>query len=231
MDPALVHAIPLDGITDVMFQTGYEDRLVECGDTLGKSFFWDLPRFEGPQFIPISAGGRIISPEEWSEPLRTALGLDECGTAPDPNESLWIIGGEATVRDLCHCESDFWRHHVVEPFADHGRASLDDLWELIPDPTHPCDFAVWRDRVARLRCDLAREVMEICRIAGVPEDGLYCRPNAHSPFEATAMMKEAFYCGCFNPRPMSMTIIDAPSAIPGVPAHRILYAKFDAESG
>lgn len=203
-------------LTDVIYTTGYEHRLVLYDHFLGDDIVWNESFDHG--VIPISAGGRLISPEEFDPKLCQALGLDEFGRTTqsedededeDEDESPWGTHDVSFPPETIMVPEDQW----FEP-----RGST----KMFSNPKQ------WRDQQMAWRDHNFRQVQTILSEVGNDFSirGLYCRvsPDVWNPLSIGRWLKKAAYCACFSPYPYTMELIQTPE-------RRILLLGYDAESG
>lgn len=238
-------------LTEIVFCTGYEGRLCRGNEIFGSGFEWEaldtFDPFDGDHGLtPLTAGSRIISPEELDGDLCEAIGLD-----PDDGNPIRVvdpISEEADMRTAINTpsrtpwEPETWFDHQLL-FPESIDISMMNQRELFwrynsrrPDATEERYRAirenpvVWRDHLAALRYRLANEVREICLRGGAQYEftnGLCCVSdgNVMFPFMIAEWMSDKFYCGCFGQNSMHNIRVIASGN------HRILVADFDAESG
>jgi hypothetical protein len=236
----------MEDLTEIIICSGYERRLIQDVMTLsGKWVNWttlgqESVKLDQESMVPLSTGGRLISPEELSRELTKDLHLE-----PDevPREFLdedeYESGGyEEIYGPYVHFETDglppreddedwndyFWKWRNARPTKTVTPATREELFNGYENQDHAME---WRDAQATTRAQLFKEVKDLCvetHNEYYIENGLCALLNKCSfPMELGEWMKTLGYCGCFG-LPMGFTVIENEK-------HKILLVEADGESG
>jgi hypothetical protein len=233
-----------EDVTAVVFCTGYERRMRRGHSTFGRDFDWNGDIFDPtcPRgFVPLTAGGRIISPEEIDTRWCPILDIsEEDGRGRPP------FTDDLDVYDSNNPVPEPWDKHDCSYPSDTAPASLDDLFgspRFAGSPSgtlrsNPIADRHLRDSLMAARVEMAREIRSICERGGAQyefERGLCMLTETSYVFELAGWMREKNYCACFNQfsmhdiRCIRARAVNSPQRIAG--EHYILVASFDAESG
>jgi hypothetical protein len=210
-----IQKLDLHDLTAIIFCAGYESRFVQGNETLGSGEidwsdqFWS----ESDDKTPLSAGGRLITPEEFDHKLAEHIPVvsDDTGTCADYMDS----------------SPTFWMDRSTDLFTPTDPCSYKKLFTVY-DPSKGDDPLHWRDQRLARRTRLYDAIQLLCKEAHVEwlfESGLcVCLKRCSNPFEIGQWIRDQFHCGCFSPNPISWTVIENDQ-------HKLLVIECDGESG
>ena len=177
--------------------------------------------------VPLCAGSRIISPEEFDPALANALGLNKDGNDVDSG---------ATHFDNASGELIPWQTHSCNPMQSRkvDAAPISSIFHKY-DPANGDDdlrgtdlqsLREYRDSLAITRVNIVREVGEICRADGSDYcfgSGLVLRlDKCPKPLEIGKWLNDVFYCTRFSATGINKIKFIASGE------HRILLVQYDA---
>ena len=200
--------IEMKNLTAIVIGAGYERRLFQNGETLigTRTIDWWTRSLDNYTYltecIPLTAGGRLISPEELDENLAIKMGFYE-------PEIKWNKHGALP-------------NNIVEP------APIVDLFQSYNE-AKPIPPDLYRDAIATTRKQLADEIIALCCATGhkYDIDSKLCVGLQHcaKPLDISAWMEDQSYCGCFSETGiMDMSYVCDDK-------HKILIVTYDGESG
>jgi len=218
--------LDMKDLTEFIICSGYERRLIQGASTLGSNYInWDDEWWGdfGESMVPLSAGGRLISPEELDPTLAQKM---HCGPDEDEDNEDNEDEDDDDDDDEDEYEAGFWRKRNALPTKSVNPAPIEDLFMRYADENG--DPTAWRDALATTRAQLYQEVREICKDSNnlyEIDNGLCLRlKDCFSPLSIGRWLKKQFYCGCFDYLPMGFTLIEGNQ-------HKILIVEADGESG
>jgi len=86
------------------------------------------------------------------------------------------------------------------------------------------DPKFWREQYIKTILRKYKEIEELCDAYSMSRGMCLLLNNCWSPLQIGDWLKEQFYCGCLSPYPYELKIVQNEK-------HKILIAKYDAESG
>lgn len=213
------------GLTAMIAYAGNEDRLIR-GETIFNfepTVDWmDLPE----DMIPISAGERLISPEELNDDLAKKLGFDTDGTPLNKRKKNIKKYYDKTLKYYGVNDEAWWRHTCALSGLDCRNFSTQELFKRF-DPVNDKPEQ-WRENYVKTILDLHSEIGELCNAEETKymfEGGLCLILDVvSSPLEIGNWLEKQLYCACFNHMPHDLQIVENDK-------HKILIAEYDAESG
>lgn len=224
-------------LTTIILGAGYEHRLIQGMSNLGdgsNSIEWwlgDSMYTYLQDATPLTAGGRLISPEEIDSSLAEALNLDPSSGFYDGDDTNIKSAQELELKNSGHEEmiGDWirWGIHKSTPNTFVNPAEYDKLFVSYgSNKTNPEKY---RDTLATTRAQLATEIKELCYSSGhrYSFDKMLCVAlnKCHKPLDIGKWLKTQFYCGFFSTTGiMSISFIQNDK-------HKVMIINYDGESG
>lgn len=226
-------------LTEIVFISSYESRLIQDEEVLGDPVCWWTRCGDEYSYIigdctPISAGSRLISPEEIYPLLDVSLKIDCDGhlLEEEENEDKDETGetheqnpDEEHVSVADECFSNPWTLFSGEPHQSVDELPREQIFRDYQETDG--NPSTYRERCATTRSNIRKEVRELCDQNGIDmDDGLLVALNdCWFPLGIMRWLKEQFYCGCFSITGiMSMEYIHNDK-------HKVLVCTVDGESG